>query len=55
VEKGTAASRSPTLKPVCHVHGTTFYHKGPLPKNIPEVVHQLRLEKREGGQGPALD
>jgi bifunctional non-homologous end joining protein LigD len=30
--------------------GATFYHKGRLPE-IPEGVHQLRLEKREGGEG----
>lgn len=42
------------LKLVRHVHGTTFYHKGPLPKDIPESVHQLRIQKREGGQGTRL-
>ncbi|MGL3104788.1 DNA ligase D [Bradyrhizobium sp. BR 1432] len=42
------------LKLVRHVHGTTFYHKGPLPKDIPHAVHQLRLRKREGGQGTRL-
>lgn len=42
------------LKLVRHVHGTTFYHKGPLPKDIPEAVHQLRILKREGGQGTRL-
>lgn len=42
------------LKLVRHVHGTTFYHKGPLPKGIPESVHQLRIQKREGGQGTRL-
>jgi bifunctional non-homologous end joining protein LigD len=42
------------LKLVRHVHGTTFYHKGPLPKDIPNAVHQLRIEKREGGQGTRL-
>ncbi|SFJ60410.1 DNA ligase D [Bradyrhizobium sp. Gha] len=42
------------LKLVRHVHGTTFYHKGPLPKDIPEAVHQLRIQKREGGQGTRL-
>jgi bifunctional non-homologous end joining protein LigD len=46
-------SRRP-LKLVRHVHGTTFYHKGPLPKDIPAAVHQLRIEKREGGQGTRL-
>jgi len=42
------------LKMVRHVHGTTFYHKGPLPKDIPKAVHQLRIQKREGGQGTRL-
>ena len=42
------------LKLVRHVHGTTFYHKGPLPKDIPDAVHQLRIQKREGGQGTRL-
>ena len=42
------------LKLVRHVHGTTFYHKGPLPKDIPEAVRQLRIQKREGGQGTRL-
>jgi bifunctional non-homologous end joining protein LigD len=42
------------LKLVRHVHRTTFYHKGPLPKDIPKAVHQLRIEKREGGQGTRL-
>jgi bifunctional non-homologous end joining protein LigD len=41
------------LKLVRHVHGTTFYHKGPLPP-IPKAVHQLRLQKREGGEGVRL-
>jgi bifunctional non-homologous end joining protein LigD len=41
------------LKLVRHVHGTTFYHKGPLPP-IQESVHQLRIEKREGGEGVRL-
>jgi bifunctional non-homologous end joining protein LigD len=31
-------------------HGATFYHKGTLPQ-IPAAVHQLRLQKREGGEG----
>jgi bifunctional non-homologous end joining protein LigD len=30
------------------VGGVTFYHKGPLPP-IPNAVHQLPFEKREGG------
>jgi bifunctional non-homologous end joining protein LigD len=42
------------LKLVRHVHGTTFYHKGKLPKDIPQAVHQLHVEKREGGQGTRL-
>ena len=42
------------LKLVRHVHGTTFYHKGPLPKDIPGAVHRLRIQKREGGEGTRL-
>ncbi len=42
------------LKLVRHVHGTTFYHKGPLPKDIPSSVHQLQMQKREGGEGTRL-
>lgn len=38
------------LKLVRHAHGATFYHKGPLPP-IPASVHQLRVQKREGGEG----
>jgi bifunctional non-homologous end joining protein LigD len=38
------------LKLVRHTRGTIFYHKGPLPP-IPETVHQLRIQKREGGEG----
>jgi bifunctional non-homologous end joining protein LigD len=38
------------LKLVRHTRGTTFYHKGPLPP-IPDAVHQVRIEKREGGEG----
>lgn len=38
------------LKLVRHSHGTTFYHKGPLPP-LPYSVHQLRIIKREGGMG----
>jgi len=41
------------LKLVRHVHGTTFYHKGRLPP-VPEAVHQLKVEKREGGEGTRL-
>jgi bifunctional non-homologous end joining protein LigD len=42
------------LKLVRHVRGTTFYHKGKLPKDIPKAVHRLHVEKREGGQGTRL-
>jgi bifunctional non-homologous end joining protein LigD len=42
------------LKLVRHVHGTTFYHKGPLPDDIPNAVHRLHIEKREGGEGVRL-
>jgi len=42
------------LKLVRRVHGATFYHKGPLPKDIPQAVHQLRIKKREGGEGTRL-
>ena len=38
------------LKLVRHTHRTTFYHKGKLPP-IPDSVHQLRIAKREGGEG----
>ncbi|HEU4600634.1 MAG TPA: DNA ligase D [Steroidobacteraceae bacterium] len=38
------------LKLVRHVLGSTFYHKGKLPP-IPPSVHQLKIEKREGGTG----
>jgi bifunctional non-homologous end joining protein LigD len=38
------------LKLVRHTHGITFYHRGQLPP-IPESVHQLHIEKREGGEG----
>jgi len=38
------------LKLVRHTRGTTFYHKGRLPP-IPDAVQQLRIEKREGGEG----
>ncbi|RWB91165.1 MAG: DNA ligase D [Mesorhizobium sp.] len=38
------------LKLVRHAFGATFYHKGPLPP-IPSSVHQLRVQKREGGEG----
>ncbi|MBV9531966.1 MAG: DNA ligase D [Bradyrhizobium sp.] len=42
------------LKLVRHVHGTTFYHKGLLPRDIPGAVHRLHIRKREGGQGTRL-
>jgi bifunctional non-homologous end joining protein LigD len=42
------------LKLVRHTHGTTFYHKGRLPTDIPPAVHQLRIHKREGGEGTRL-
>lgn len=42
------------LKLVRHVHGMTFYHKGPLPKDIPNAVHQLHIEKREDGESVRL-
>jgi bifunctional non-homologous end joining protein LigD len=38
------------LKLVRHTRGTTFYHKGPLPP-IPPTVHEMKIEKREGGEG----
>jgi bifunctional non-homologous end joining protein LigD len=38
------------LKLVRHERGTTYYHKGRLPP-IAESVHQLQIEKREGGTG----
>jgi bifunctional non-homologous end joining protein LigD len=38
------------LKLVRHTRSTIFYHKGPLPP-IADAVHQLRIEKREGGEG----
>jgi bifunctional non-homologous end joining protein LigD len=41
------------LKLVRHSRGTTFYHKGRLPP-VPEPVHQLTIEKREGGEGTRL-
>jgi bifunctional non-homologous end joining protein LigD len=41
------------LKLVRHVKGTTFYHKGKLPP-VPEAVHRLTIEKREGGEGTRL-
>ena len=41
------------LKLVRHTHGTTFYHMGKLPP-IHEAVHQLRVQKRDGGEGVRL-
>ncbi|MDW6026395.1 DNA ligase D [Mesorhizobium sp. BAC0120] len=38
------------LKLVRHTHGITFFHRGPLPE-IPPSVHQLHIQKREGGEG----
>ena len=38
------------LKLVRHTTGTTFYHMGPLPP-IPSRVHELHIQKREGGEG----
>jgi bifunctional non-homologous end joining protein LigD len=41
------------LKLVRHVNGVTFYHKGRLPP-VPKSVHQLKVQKREGGEGTRL-
>jgi bifunctional non-homologous end joining protein LigD len=41
------------LKLVRNVHGTIFYHRGSFPP-IPDRVHQLKFEKREGGEGTRL-
>jgi bifunctional non-homologous end joining protein LigD len=41
------------LKLVRQTHSTTFYHKGRLPP-IPSSVRQLKIEKREGGEGTRL-
>jgi bifunctional non-homologous end joining protein LigD len=41
------------LRLVRSIHGTTFYHGGRLPP-VPRAVHQLRIEKREGGEGIRL-
>jgi len=38
------------MKLVRRVGDVVFYHKGRLPP-IPESVHQLKIEKREGGEG----
>jgi len=41
------------LKLVRHTHGVTFYHRGKLPE-VPVSVHQLRIQKRDGGEGVRL-
>jgi bifunctional non-homologous end joining protein LigD len=41
------------LRLVRSVQGTTFYHGGRLPP-VPRAVHQMRIEKREGGEGVRL-
>jgi len=41
------------LKLVRHARGATFYHKGQLPP-APSRVHELKIEKREGGTGMRL-
>jgi bifunctional non-homologous end joining protein LigD len=41
------------LKLVRNVNGTIFYHKGPL-SPVPRSVHQLKMHKREGGEGVRL-
>ena len=41
------------LRLVRHVGGKTFYHQGRLPP-VPDVVHQLPIEKRTGGEGIRL-
>lgn len=41
------------LKLARHTHDTTFYHGGKLPPTAPGV-HELRIEKREGGEGVRL-
>jgi|KBSSwiStaDraftv2_1062776.scaffolds.fasta_scaffold03000_6 bifunctional non-homologous end joining protein LigD len=48
----TYLARRP-LKLVRHERGATFYHKGSFPP-IPKTVHQLVIEKREGGTGTRL-
>src|SRR5205823_9679209 len=45
-----AFPRSPSVEARAAYARTTFYHKGPLPP-IPDAVHQVRIEKREGGEG----
>jgi bifunctional non-homologous end joining protein LigD len=41
------------LKLVRHVKGSTFCHMGKLPA-VPDAVHRLTIEKREGGEGTRL-
>ncbi|SEP41611.1 bifunctional non-homologous end joining protein LigD [Rhodospirillales bacterium URHD0017] len=41
------------LKLVRRVGHTIFYHKGPLPP-VPDSVHELKIHKREGGEGVRL-
>ena len=38
------------LKLVRRVGDVVFYHRGPLPP-LPNALHQLRIEKRDGGEG----
>ena len=45
----TYLARRP-LKLVRHERGITLYHEGALP-SVPKSVHQLVIEKREGGTG----
>jgi bifunctional non-homologous end joining protein LigD len=54
VEKQALAhlARRP-LKLVRRVGHTIFYHKGPLPP-VPASVRQLKIDKREGGEGTRL-
>jgi bifunctional non-homologous end joining protein LigD len=41
------------LKLVRHVDGVTFFHQGRLPQ-VPDAVHELRIETRAGGEGVRL-
>jgi bifunctional non-homologous end joining protein LigD len=41
------------LRLVRHVGGKTFYHQGRFP-HVPDAVHQLPIEKREGGESIRL-
>ncbi len=41
------------LRLVRHVDGKTFYHQGRFP-HVPDAVHQLPIEKREGGESIRL-